>query len=398
MRGLQRIRGPAFQRAVTRWRWLLVGALTIWLLMPTMVWPAAYWFHGVRSRDISVCFAGDAVTVRPNRVREIVGHLAHFEQAANIRFLALSGQPISFEAGPGGNLSALACPAPTTQPNGNDYYTGDIRVALWNTNVSTSEPGNVPGLGCTAPKKNSSWSNPPDELELKRACQYNLVLGDDADATGTPYLNHTLHEFGHGLGLVHEHARADENAQCVPTTHDEYHILNSGYITPYDKDSVMHYWWPASTLPNCQQTGSNYSQAGLTGYDRLATHIMYPEDARTVEFYGNTVIRVGETLQLGSAWQARGANMGFVASNWVWMVDGTVRSTTPNLSLAGLAVGEHALTIAHDDFLGRHYTYSGTVRVLTNDAYLQMAAADAATHAALAPIISIVNMPLVLRP
>lgn len=394
----ERIRGlvrhaPLFRRA----RPLLI-ALAIWLLMPTVVLPAAYWFHGVRSRDVSVCFAGNAVSARPERVREIVGHLARYEQAANVRFFAPSGKRIDVEAGPSGNLAGLACPAPTTQPNGNDYYAGDIRVALWNTNVSTNEPGNVPGKGCTAPKRNSSWSNPPDELELKRACQYNLVLGDDADATGTPYLNHTLHEFGHALGLVHEHARADENAQCVPATSDEYHALTGGFITPYDKNSVMHYWWPASTVPNCQQTGSNYSQAGLTAYDRLAVHIMYPEDAHTAEFYGNTVLRAGETLQLISAWQAQGANMSFVATNWIWRVDGIQRSTTPVLTLAGLAVGEHSLDISHDDFLGRHYAYSGKVVVMTDSAYRDLAATGAALSAALAPTITTMNLPMVTGP
>jgi hypothetical protein len=159
----------------------------------------------------------------------------------------------------------------------------------------------------------------------------------------------------------------------------------------------MHYWWPASTLPNCQQTGSNYSQAGLTAFDRLAVHIMYPEDARMVEFYGNTVLRGGETLQLVSAWQARGANIGCVTTNRSWRVDGILRSTTPSLSLAGLTVGEHALEIAHDDFLGRHYTYGGKAIVMTDVAYRQTVAVDAAMHAALAPIITTVNLPLVTR-
>jgi len=392
-----RIRGPALLRAVSRpWR-LLVIALVIWLVMPTPVWPAAYWFHGVRGRDITVCFAGNAVSVRPDRVREIVGHLSRFEQAANIRFLALSGKSLSFEAGRTGNLNALACPAATQQPNGDDYYAGDIRVALWSTNVDTNPPGKVPGKGCIQDKKASSWSNPPDELELKRACQYNLVLGDDADATGTHYLNHTLHEFGHALGLVHEHARADENAQCVPSDIDEYHAVTTGYITPYDKDSVMHYWWPASKVPNCQQTGSNYSQAGLTEYDKLALHIMYPEDVRTVEFNGDTVIRAGQTLQLVSAWQAQGATS-FATANWSWKVDGITRSTAPTLTLGGLSVGEHTLAVSHDDLLGRHYTYSGKVRVMTDEAYRQMIAANTAAQAALAPIIMTTSLPLIPGP
>lgn len=387
------IRDPAARRGlVHRWRLPLI-ALAIWLLMPAVVLPSAYWFHGVRSRDIIVCFAGNAASARPARVQEIVGHLAQYKYAANIRFLAPSGALLDAAA-----TSALACPAATQQPNGDDYYAGDIRVALWGTNVSTNPPGKVPGKGCTQDKVASSWSNPPDELALHRSCQYNLVLGDDADATGTPYLNHTLHEFGHALGLVHEHARADENAQCVPSDIDEYHVLNGGFISPYDKNSVMHYWWPASRVPNCQQTGSNYSQAGLTAYDKLAAHIMYPEDVQTVEFYGDTTIRAGETLQLVSAWQARGANMSFVAANWSWRVDGIQRSSSPSLSLAGLAVGEHSLVISHDDFLGRHYTYGGAVHVLTDEAYRQLAAVGAATQAALAPVITAVNLPLVINP
>jgi Astacin (Peptidase family M12A) len=379
------------------WPLLLLLILAVWLVMPTPVWPAAFWFHGVRSRDITVCFAGNAVTARPDRVREIVGHLQRFQYAANIKFKALSGKALDEEAGPGGNLNALGCPAPTQQPNGDDYYAGDVRVALWSTNVSTNPPGKVPGVGCTQDKVASSWSNPPDELELKRACQYNLVLGDDADNTGTPYLNHTLHEFGHALGLVHEHARTDENAQCVPASSGEYHTASSGFITPYDKNSVMHYWWSAATIPNCQHTGTNYSQAGLTGYDKLAVHIMYPEDVRTVEFYGDTVIRTGETLQLVSAWQTQGANMGFVASNWQWWVDGVLRSTSSSLSLAGLGAGAHTLSASHDDFLGRHYTFNGMVRVLSPGTYNQLVSATNAAQLVLVPEITFINMPLLVR-
>lgn len=386
-----------------RWRPLLrlsslaIASLVFLLVLPSPAFPAMYWFHGARGRDITVCFTGNAVGARPERVRAIVGHLTRFEQVANVRFLALSGQRLSFEAGPGGNINALACSAPTQQPNGHAYYAGDIRVALWSTNVDITPPGNVPGAGCTQAKVASSWSNPPDELALHRDCQYNLVLGDDADAGGTPYLNHTLHEFGHALGLSHEHARLDENAQCVPTSADEYHAAASGYITPYDKNSVMHYWWPSSAIPNCQQTGSNYSQAGFTSWDKLALHIMYPEDTRVVEFFGNVVIRAGQTLQLTSAWQAQGAT-GFATSNWTWSVDGIVRSTTPALVLGGLGLGDHTLAVAHDDFLGRTYTYNGVVRVLSDDEYGRLVAGNAAAQAVLAPIFLPTHLPIVTGP
>jgi hypothetical protein len=187
--------------------------------------------------------------------------------------------------------------------------------------------------------------------------------------TGTPWLNHTLHEFGHALGLSHEHARADENAGCVPSSHGEYHIASTGYMTPYDKDSVMHYIFTAAETPTCVQTGSNYSNAGLTAYDKLALHILYPEDIRVAEFLGRTVIRAGETLNLTSAWKARGANVSFVARNFNWKLDGTTRSTTPDLSLTLNNPGVYVLEFNYTDFLGRNYGYTGPVRVLDADDY-----------------------------
>lgn len=152
MKGLKLWRPPPARRLLARLGVLAAVSVLLLLVLPTPVWTATYWFAGVRGRDISVCFTGNAVQTRPARVREIVGHLARFEQAANIRFVTLSGQRLVAEAGVGGNLNALACPLPTTQPNGNHYYAGDVRVALWNTNVNVDPPGNVPGVGCSQPK------------------------------------------------------------------------------------------------------------------------------------------------------------------------------------------------------------------------------------------------------
>lgn len=370
---------------------MLLALLTGW----TMGWmrfdapsvqAALYWFHGVRSKEITVCFAGNAVDARADRVREIVGHLQQFEFVANIRFLTVDGVRINDAAAPGGNIQKLACPAPTWV-NAKHFYDGDIRVALLNTDVPVDPPGMVPGVGCTQARVGSSWSNPPDELNLKRPCQYNLKLGDDdldmtvgppGTHTGTPWLNHTLHEFGHALGLSHEHARVDENASCVYTLHDEYHTVNTGYITPYDKNSVMHYrFWPNET-PQCAQTGSNYSNAGFTAYDRLALHLMYPEDVRVAEFTGKTVVRVGEPVALRSTVTQQGAT-GFAVNNFQWRVDGVLKSTSDSLNLTFAAPGDHTFQFSYKDFLDRNYSYSGAIRVLeaaTFDA--QMAAVQQA--------------------
>ena len=84
-----------------------------------------------------------------------------------------------------------------------------------------------------------SWSNAPDDLAAHRSCLYNLKLGDDP-WNDTPYLNHTLHEFGHGLGLSHEHVRDDANiSSCTESGYGGNY--SDGKITAYDKRSVMHY-------------------------------------------------------------------------------------------------------------------------------------------------------------
>ncbi|NOZ51154.1 MAG: hypothetical protein GXP37_14080 [Chloroflexi bacterium] len=331
-----------------------------------------YWFQGVRSRDISLCFAGNAVDIRADRVREIVGHLQRFEYAANIHFLTMDGTPIQDAAASGGNIQKLACPAPTWV-NNKSAYAGDIRVALWKTNVPVDPPGMVPGVGCTQALKGSSWSNSPNDLDAKRPCQYNLKLGDDdrdmtvgkpGVHTGTPWLNHTLHEFGHALGLSHEHARVDENAHCVPSGVDGYHSANTGYITPYDKNSVMHYrFWP-DEVPQCNgQTGTNYSNAGFTSYDKLALHIMYPEDVRVAEFTGKTVVKSGEPLVLRSALRQRGATS-FAVKNFQWRLNGFLWSSSDTLNTTIQSPGNYLLQFSYQDFLGRNYSYTGIVRVL----------------------------------
>jgi hypothetical protein len=366
---------------------LILGLCLGILLAPpnAPVEAALWWYHGVRGKQISVCFAGNAVSERPDRVREIVGHIEHFEQVANIQFLTTDGTRARDEIEADGNINRLACPDPTWV-DGKHYYDGDIRVALWSTDVPVDPPGMVPGVGCTQAKKGSSWSNPPDELALKRSCQYNLKLGDDdldmktGQHTGTPWLNHTLHEFGHALGLSHEHARADENAGCVPSTHDEYHAVSDGYMTPYDKDSVMHYIFAPAETPSCVQSGSNYSNEGFTAYDRLALHILYPEDTRVAEFVGATVIRTGDSLSLQSAWKARGANMNFVAKNLDWKLDGVTRSTAPDLAITLDRPGVYTLEFSYTDFLDRDYHYSGPVRVLDPADYDAQIAAPAAAQ------------------
>lgn len=328
--------------------WLLALAMAVTALsMPEPASASVYWNNGVRSSTISVCFAGDAVTVRPDRVTEVLGDIENFTYYANIEFNYLG-----------------ACAAPTTQANGDDYFAGDIRVALSSTNVDAL--GVVPGEGCPMflddngnyNGKNDtwgSWSNAPDDLEVNRACQYNLKLGDDPWSSD-PYLNHTLHEFGHAVGLRHEHERADADLNC---TEASYGGNATAYITDYDELSVMHYKYTS-----CGVNG-NYDTDGFSPMDQLGLHVLYPEAVKVAEFEGKTVIQVGQTLSLHSAWIDRGGYMSKVTPTYSFSLSGQVVSATPILSIALNTAGVYPLAINHTDFLGRTYTYSSSVKVLT---------------------------------
>jgi hypothetical protein len=327
-----------------------------------------YWFQGVQTSPITLCFVGDALTSRPDRVEEILTHLKEFEGAANIQFDYWG-----------------TCPPSITQPTGYDYFNGDIRVVI--PNVSISGTGPVPGVGCPMFDQMEpggyngdndgwgSWSNSPNDLGINRSCQYNLKLGDDP-WNDTPYLNHTLHEFGHALGLAHEHERLD--ATCYDPSNDA-RWTDRGYLTTYDMYSVMHYKFETSAGHTCDTPG-NYGRSGLTERDRLALHILYPEDVRVAEFVGTTVIRAGETLHLQSAWFARGAYMPFVASDLRWKINGVTYSQGPQLWLALDQAKDYTLEFSHQDFLGRDYVYTGIVRVLSSEEFARQIAAPVAAN------------------
>jgi hypothetical protein len=353
-----------------KFRWLFIALLSF-LFVITSQMPAKtglYWNAGIRSKSISVCFVGDAVQSRPNRVQQILDYIQEFEYAGNIQFKYLG-----------------TCPASKPQQNGNDYFDGDIRVAIPSTQYQ-GDPnfalGAIPGKGCPnddpLPENNKgwgSWSHPPNALAKYRACLYNLKLGDDP-WNGTPYLNHTLHEFGHALGLAHEHERKD--ATCYDPKNDA-RWTDQGYITPYDIKSVMHYKFEKSQGHTCDVNG-NYDYTGLSEWDKLSVHILYPEDNFVAEFVGTTVLRKTDTLKLQSAWKARGANIAFAAKNFVWKLSGSTVSTTPELTRNNLNQATYTLQLTHSDFLGRNYSYTGIVRVLEAATYNKQIAAPVAAQ------------------
>lgn len=355
--------------------WFLIALVTVVFSKISFVpaEAAVYWSAGVRSSTPSVCFVSNATTLRPERVQQILTSLKDVEYVANVKFNYLG-----------------KCAEPTKQANGNDSYSGDFRVLIPNVGMT---PGQIPGKGCPMFVKDGkytgendgwgSWSNSPNDLSGNRACLYNLKLGDDPwppaggtagnPSSSTPYHDHTLHEFGHGLGLAHEHERNDvDRANC--TANGFGGGISQGFMTPYDRRSVMHY-----QFLSCGING-NYDNNGFSAWDKLALHILYPESIRTAEFIGSTVVRAGTTVVLSSAWKIRGANIDFVAKDFVWKLGGAVVSTSADLNTTMTTPQKVMLEFNHSDFLGRAYSYTGVVQVLPNKTYNEQIAAPVATQ------------------
>jgi hypothetical protein len=375
---------------------------------------ALYWESGVRSATPTVCFAGTGGTARADRIAQIKEVLKQFEYAANIRFdykASCTNQP---------------------QANGNDFWLEDIRVVIPNTDGSLfAKVKPVPGKGCPmADPGGGGWSNSPAEFTANRPCVFNMHLGSDSFATAgfgdpsggsAPFINHPLHEFGHALGLSHEHERMDVRKDMVLTFFQKIAgvdatkaqaIYDAGYrnvawvsdaavsdlqkipgfttvaaatalknnaqkaedagvpiygggstffMTPYDPMSVMHYTWneTMSFAPG------NYANTGLSGFDRLALHILYPEANRVAELLGRRVLRTGETLNLGSQWEAAGADIARMAKNFSWKIDNILASSTSKVSVKMPSAGTFKLNFTYSDFLDRSYAYTGELRVLT---------------------------------
>jgi hypothetical protein len=357
---------------MTRRLGLVAALLALLLFLADGARAGLYWQLGVQTKLVSVCFVGDALTSRPFRVQQVLHYIREFEYAANVKF----------------PVGGVTCAAPTRRPDGTEAYDGDIRVVLPHTSISGT--GAVPGVGCPSFRDSmgnytggnegwGSWSNAPNDLATNRSCLYNLKLGDDG-AAGVPYLNHTLHEFGHALGLRHEHERTDVD-RTLGCTESGFGGNGTAFLTRYDQRSVMHY-----KFSSCNING-NYDNAGLSDLDRLSVHILYPEDDQVAEYVGTTVVPSSSHVVLQSAWGIRGGDLAFVARSFEWRVGGIVRSTSSVMDVQ-LPVGDHSFQFSHGDFLGRSYSYVGTIRILTPAAFATQTAAVAAAQLPLLPALA----------
>jgi hypothetical protein len=113
---------------------------------------------------------------------------------------------------------------------------------------------------------------------------------------------------------------------------------------------------------------SQQGHSGLSTWDRLSFHILYPEFAQVAEVVGTRVVETRDSLALASDWERRGALMAAVARNFSWTIGGFQVGTGTSLALS-LAAGSYAIGLQHEDFLGRSYSYATTVRSLAPDAF-----------------------------
>lgn len=371
----------------------------------TLAWdyrqPDGSWRSGLawngKGPDFSLCFAGDSVDAIPDRVLETLDHLRHFEWAANIKFHPPGNKTIRIQSGKPLVATDWRCPDTGSDENPAEGDLGDIRILLWtifNDNWWYTMP--VGGHYCTIANDppNYDWGATGSGPNLSKWCNFNVKLSE-IHSVGIFYLNHTLHEIGHKLGLGHEFDRSDEDLTCdfgnivVGSIENGERAVVDGvepeiecammsepmiFMTKFDRDSVMHY-----SFANCPVIG-NVASTGFSALDKLALRILYPEDNLFAEFTGVRIIKVGQQLSLKNSWKQSGAIIDGdypIAKNFLWKVDGVQRATTPDLSIS-LSEGIHSLEYSYQDFFGRTYSAQSQVEVLSSTAFDQRMASQAA--------------------
>jgi hypothetical protein len=323
--------------------------------------------HGSRIR---FCFVGNAMTAKPEDVKFITDHMKIFENVAHIKY-EMMGNGV--------------CPPPTRTPDGKfDVHAGDLRIGVPGTldhDGKTPITGLALGKGCGDPGTTGWWGNFPVNLNVPRfrACRLNSFVRKGMA------LNKILHEIGHTLGLIHEHERGDiaqVNDPMVQICHKDVPYYGKGgpssdastLITPYDRDSVMHYEINTRIDPKNVPAGSRCNigndngSTGLSTYDRLTLRILYPHRKKVAEYVGTTVIAAGERLRLRNEWGTLGALTANVIRSPQWILKRGSATVTAqsgvDFDFAIQAAGEYSLSYAFKDMRGHSYANTIAVKVM----------------------------------
>jgi hypothetical protein len=212
-----------------------------------------------------------------------------------------------------------------------DVYHEDIRILL--NELDRQSEYQIPGRGCPNNNANGHWSFFPNEREEYRHCRHNVSIGEGVAR------NNVLHEFGHALGMEHEHVHPDSTCIVEDLT------FGGVLLTAYDPLSPMHY-------VKCGSPG-NWGDGGLTELDRLGVEIAYPPSSTVkvshggLAFAGGWAIRSNSTFQ--PSWYARGAHPS-VFQDLTWKVNGTLKSTSITVSSGTLNLPVNGTALVRLDF------------------------------------------------
>lgn len=341
-----------------------------------------------RPNSISVCFVGDALTNKLPTVQHISTIVRdHFESAANIRFTGFNKANNTFPT----------CSSPQSGTCNNNpchfWYPEDIRIAIDGTKDGNGNPITriIPATEteCVDKGAGGSWGVSPWNVDKPgfRACQYNVFIGNDLDVSVSPsviWVNHILHEVGHALGLHHEFFQAEyhnyhgpNGVICIESTKSipAAAANPNGYVslTSLDPESVMFY-----QDTSCGIDG-NYSNTGLSALDRLTLHIFYPETERIAEYVGTTVVPVGKKVRLQASLDLRGARMDKVVSGLQWAIEGQ-ESETPIFEASWESPSIKNGILTYNDFLGRKFSTSIHIRVLSHPDFTSLVSASASAQ------------------
>jgi len=326
---------------------------------------------GTHEPLVRVCFVGDAITKKPEDVAFVWQHLKTFENHGNIRFVMMEN---------GGR-----CPPPRLSSDGRfDINDGDLRIGIPGTldyDGKTPITGLRLGRGCADPGATPWWSNFPgnkDKPEF-RACRLTTFVRKEMR------LNKILHELGHAVGMYHEHERTDvpmsdpKVATCFRDVKYFGKSIAPGapgitHVTPYDRDSVMHYEInhridptnvPAASTCNL---GNDNGNTGLSTLDQLSIRIMYPHDRRVAEARGPRIVAVGDLVTFRNEWGALGGLVAHTVKNPAWLVSHgntrVVEQNSPDFAFRFTLPGSYAVRYRFNDARGRDYVSSFTLQVL----------------------------------